>query len=188
MGPGGAETQSTRAARVARDDAADRARVARCEVQAGVLPGRPACRLQRGERRPGADRDLAERLVDLADCVQPGQRQQHLAAARYARADEAGVAALRHDRRAEVGADAQDLGDLGGVGRANDDRGGSPEAAGPVALVRRAELRVLERMALADDVRERLSQVHDADDATPDLPLSIVRPGPLPDGSSFWEN
>ena len=55
--------------------------------------------------------------VDLADAVEPLEREQDLAVVRRLAADEAGVAALRHDRRAGLVRELQDRGDLGGRAR-----------------------------------------------------------------------
>ena len=53
------------------------------------------------------------RRVDLADAVEPGEREHELAAVRDLPADQPGIAALRHDRRAGLVGELEDGGDLG---------------------------------------------------------------------------
>jgi hypothetical protein len=159
--------QGASAAGVAGDDPADRARVPGGEVQAGVVAGAATGVLEGGQRRARAHGDLAERVVDGADVVEPRQREQDLAAAWHARTNEAGVAALGDDRRARVRAGAHDRGDLARVGRAHHEPGGASEPPGPVALVGRPQLRIVEDVAVSDDVHERVSQAHAGETLAP---------------------
>ena len=70
-------------------------------------------------------------------------------------ADESGVAALRHDRRAGVGAPGDDGGDLFGVGGPHDEQRVAVEPAGPVGRVRRGDVAVGQHVLGADDLAER---------------------------------
>ena len=88
MGAGGAVAQRPRAAGVAGDDAADGARVARREVEAGVLAGAARGCLERRERRARADGHLPDRLSTSPIEFSRRSDISDLAVARNARADE----------------------------------------------------------------------------------------------------
>jgi hypothetical protein len=113
-----------------------------------------------GRARTGDDLTSGE--VHLREAVQAAGREQHLGtvAARDGAADQAGVAALGDDRHVVVRAGAHDRGDLLGVGRTDDGAGPAGEAAGPVGLVGRAQLRVGQDMGCPDGVGQRPLQAH----------------------------
>jgi hypothetical protein len=152
--------QRAGAPRVTGHDPADRGRVARAEVQAGVLVGGARRLLQGGQGRPCSDRQLAGRRVDLPDLVQALHRDDHLSVARDACADQPGVAALRHHRGALPGADRHHCGDLLGVGRPHHQARLARVASGVVALVGGLQLRVAQDVPGADDVGEGVLKVH----------------------------
>ena len=77
------------------------------------------------------------------------RQHDHRPAARHRAADEAGVAALGHDRRARLGAPGEHGRHLVGVARAHHESGLALEAAGPVAGVAGGDVGVRE------DVRRR---------------------------------
>ena len=75
-------------------------------------------------------------------------------------ADQAGVAALGHDRHLVVRAGAHHGGDLLGVGRADDRPGATGEPAGPVGLVRRAQVGVDQHMRGPHGIGQRALEAH----------------------------
>ena len=95
-----AVAQEVETARVRGDHAADGRRLAGAEVDA-VAPARPpaACR-ESVEGDPGARGDLAGHRVDRAEPVEAAQVEDDLAVQRHRAADQAGVAALGHERDA----------------------------------------------------------------------------------------
>jgi hypothetical protein len=147
------------AARIRRDVAADRRAVACCEVDAVLPTGRARLGLDRRERRAGSGGQLRGALVDRAHRVEAAQRQDDLAAQRYRTSDEAGVAALGHDRDARRVASPHDAGDLVDVAWPHDCRGATPEAAGPVGRVAPDEFGIGEHVLGADRRPEIIEEV-----------------------------
>ena len=89
--------------------------------------------------------------VDLADAVHALEREQDLAVVRRLPADQAGVAALRHDRRAGLVRELEDGGDLGGRARPQHHRRAAVIEPAILDQVGLDIVRVGERVALADD-------------------------------------
>ena len=125
-------------------------RAAKSTPSASPLPRSAAGQRGRGHAR--ADRDLRRRRVELADRVEPGEREHDLARARDLAADEPGVAALRHERRARLRARGDHRRHLRGGARPHDPGSGTAEAPGDVALVARGQLGIGEHVALADQL------------------------------------
>ena len=143
--------QDLRAARVRRDHAADGRAAARAVVDAEGEPGRGGVLLEALERHPRAGGHLGRDRVDGAERVEPCEREDDLAPARHPPADEPGVAALGHHRHAGLVARRQHLRHLARAAGPDDQRGRSAEAAGAVAAVRRADLRIVEDVGRSDD-------------------------------------
>jgi hypothetical protein len=152
VGPGGAVAQRASAPGIAGHHSPDGARVAGGKVEARVLTGGARSLLQRRQRRPGADRDLSDGGVDIADFVDPLEREDDLAGPGNARSDQTGISALRHDRRLVVGAGRHHAGHLGGVAWADDQPGATLVATGVVALIGRGQLRIAQHVPRADDL------------------------------------
>jgi hypothetical protein len=151
------------AARVGRDQTADGGRGTRREVDADVQAVRAGVLLQLLQSHAGARGDLALQHVDVLDAGEPAQAEQHLAAGRDRRTDEAGVAALHGDRDARLGARPDDRGHLVGRGRAHHAPGLTGEPPGPVRLVRRPQVRIHQHVLRADDLPEAVLQIaHDS--------------------------
>ncbi len=108
------------AARIGREIAADGAAAlgAERERKQPVGVGRGLLRLHQHDARLAGHG--VRRGVDLADAVEPGERDQELAVVRDLPADQPGIAALRHDRRAGLVGEPQDRGDLGDRARPQD--------------------------------------------------------------------
>ena len=147
-----------RAAGVGGDEAADGGAVAPAEVDAGVEAGVARVGLQRGEgdARPGLD--LRGRAVDGPQVGEARGAEDDLAAARHARADHAGVAALRHDRRAVRAAGGEHGDDLGGVRRPHHGARPAVVAPRPVDLEGRAEVVVGQHVGGAEGGGEILHE------------------------------
>ena len=138
--------------------AADRRRVAGAEVHPDLPAGRARRGLHGAQRRTGPDRDLAGQAVHLVDLVQPQQAEHDLAAARHRSANEPGVAALRHDPHAGIGAGDEHARDLVGRRGPHDRQRVAVESARPIGLVGGAQAGIGQAVALADDLPERFSQ------------------------------
>ena len=158
-GSRGPVPQRPRTAGIAGDDAADRARVPRREIESGVVVRRTSRRLQRGEGRPGADRHLSERLIDLLDRVEPGERHDDLTVPRHPATDEPGVPALGHDRGAGPSARHHHGGHLGCARGPHDESCAPHVPARVVALVPGQHLGVAQHVARADSVTEGLFEL-----------------------------
>ena len=143
--------QDLRAARVRRDHAADGRGAARAVVDAEGEPGRSGVLLEALERHPRTGGHLGRDRVDGAERVEPCERKHDLASARHPCADEPGVAALGHHRRARRVARREHLRHLARAAGAHDERGRSAEAARAVMAVRRADLRIAEDVSRPDD-------------------------------------
>ena len=94
---------------VRRHHPADCRRVSRAEVHADLPADAARCSLHQRQRRTRPDRDLAGNAIGVLDLVQAQQAYDHLTAARHRPADEPGIAALRHDGRARMGAPTSTL-------------------------------------------------------------------------------
>ena len=118
MGPRDAVSERLGAAGIGRKVAADGAgsfRRQQLRVEAIDRGGRLARALQGDAGLAG---DGVRRRVDLADAVEARERQDDLIVEGDLPADEAGIAALRHDRRCRLVRELEDLHDLGdGAGR-----------------------------------------------------------------------
>ena len=111
------------------------------------------------ERHAGLAGDGVGDRVDLADAVEPRERQHDLAMVRDLPADEAGIAALRHDRRARLVGELEDRGDLGDRARAQHHR---RAAVIEIALLDEIGLlrgRIGDGVARADDRREPREEI-----------------------------
>ena len=138
--------------------AADGRRVTGAEVHPD-LPSRRARRgLHGAQRGTGPDRDLAGEVVHLVDLVQPQQAEHDLAAARHRSANEPGVAALRDDPHAGIGASDEHARDLLGRRGPHDRQRVAVESARPIGLVGGAQAGIGQAMALADDLPKGFSQ------------------------------
>jgi hypothetical protein len=169
----GAEAQYLGAAGVGRDEAADRRRALGAERQrkTQAVPGRRLVELL--ENDPGLGHRAPGRWVEAADPVHPAEREdQGRAVGRRGRAaDHRGVAALGHQRHAELAGEAHRLGHLGG-GRQLEDCGAvAGPAAAPVGQPRRDFGRVGEHRALAEAGGERVDQLPLGRGHRPSLPL-----------------
>ena len=117
------------AAGIGREIAADPAGAFRREAQ-GKQPVHGISRvLHRLQHRAGFDRDRVVSGIDVEDAGHAVERQHHLVACVGGNlpAAQAGVAALRHDRRARLVGDGENAGDFLGGARAQHER----RAAGP---------------------------------------------------------
>ena len=150
-----------RPAGVRGDEPADRRTVAGAEIQRQLPAGLGCGSLHRRQRHAGADQEMPGGGVDRPELGQASGADQHLTAARDPASDQAGVAALRDDRGAVLGAQPHHLGDLGGVGGSDDRPASAAVAAREVALVRRAQLRVDQDVLLSDDALQVSDQVHE---------------------------
>ena len=144
------------AARVGREVAADRAGSLRGERQRKQAVGALRGGLSLRERHAGLDDHRVGERIDLANAVHPPQREHDRRAAAVGglAADEPGVAALRHDRRARRRAGADDGRDLRGRARAN-----HRERAAMIEAARFAEI-ARHQVGIGENVRRR-------DDAPP---------------------
>ncbi len=118
-------------------------------------------RLDVGESSARARGDQARGRVDRFDRGEPAQAEHHRAdggPGRYRTADQAGVAALRHDGYAMGGADAQHGGDL--IGRPGPGHGGSPTGEGPrpVGFVTGGEIGIDQDVGRAKEPHEICDQ------------------------------
>ena len=115
------------AAGVGRQIAADLAAPLGTEAQREQPVGLGRGLLQIGEDAAGLDRHRKIDRVDRADMVHAAERQNDIVPVlgRDAAADEAGVAALRHDRQFRLGADPHHRRHLRGRSRADDQPGGT---------------------------------------------------------------
>ena len=108
----------------------------------------------------GLDRHRHVRRIEAAHAVQARQAQHHLAAAvvGHRAADQAGVAALRHDGRAVLGAQAHHLRHFGGGAGPHDGERPAAPALAPVDLPG-AEVAVGEQVGGADDAAQAIEQL-----------------------------
>ena len=115
------------AAGVGRQIAADLAAPFGAEAQREQPVGLGGGLLQIGEDAAGLDRHRKIDRVDRADMVHAAERQDDVVPVlgRHAAADEAGIAALRHDRQSRLGADPHHRRHLRGRSRADDQPGGA---------------------------------------------------------------
>ncbi len=150
-----AVAQHVDAAGVGGDDAADlgRALAADGEWQEEIVFGDRV--LDGLERAAGVDGGGIVVGVDGADAVHAGEAEAHLGVASVGQGavDEAGIAALRHDRETEAGAGADHRLDLGRVARAQDRERAAGAVAEPGGEVRGHRVRVGQ-----DGVAERAGQ------------------------------
>jgi hypothetical protein len=154
-----AEAQHLGAAGVGRQVAADRAAALGRQAEREAQPV-PGCRLlHRLQHAAGLGHQGQVVGVDGADAVQARQAQQQLRAAGvgHAAADHAGVAALRHDGHAVLGAGAHDRRHLGRAARPHDRQRAAVPAASPVGLPG-VEVAVDEQVRHADRVAQRVQQ------------------------------
>jgi hypothetical protein len=156
----GAVADRLDAARVGRDHAADRGRVATAEIHAGVEAGGACVGLERREGDSGTDGDLRGCPVDLAQLAQAPEAEHDLPVAGHPATDHPGVAALRHHGRAVLAAGRDNRRDLRGAPGPHDGARPPVEPARPVGLVRGADVVVDEHVALADRGDERVDQRH----------------------------
>ena len=129
-----AEAQHRGAAGIGRQVAADGAASFRRQRQREPEAGGGRGVLHRCQRRAGLDGDRRVGRVERAHRVHPRQRDDDGGAGgvRRGAAAQAGVAPLRHDRRAGVGAGTHDCGDLGRRRRAHDRQRPPAKASAPV--------------------------------------------------------
>src|SRR5690606_14704964 len=94
--------------------------------------------------------------VDLADTVEPRERHDDLAArtVRYAAADKAGVATLRHDRRSGLRRELQYAADFGDTARPQHQRRAAGAQSALLMHIGVDVRRVAQCMGWADDRRE----------------------------------
>ena len=96
--------------------------------------------------------------IDLADLVQPPQRNHHLAMMRGLPADQPGIAALRHQRDLVFGGELADRGDFRGRARAQHQRRAAMEQAALLGEVGRDIGGIRHRVFVADDIAESCDQ------------------------------
>jgi hypothetical protein len=138
--------------------AADRRRIAGAEVHPDLPAGRPRCRLDGAQRRAGPDGDLPGQAVDVLDLVEPQQAEHDLAAARHRSAHQSGVAALRHDAHARIGAGDQHARDLLRRCGPDDRQRIAVKSPRPIGLVRGAQAGVGQALVVADDLAEGVDE------------------------------
>jgi hypothetical protein len=140
------------AAGVGRQVAADLAAPLGTKAQREQPVGRGGGLLQIGEDAPGLDRHRKIDRVDRADMIHAAERQNDVVPVlgRDPAANEAGVAALRHDRQFRFGADPHHLGHLRGRSRADDEPGGTPVEAARLDEIGFLVLRVGDPAARTD--------------------------------------
>jgi hypothetical protein len=98
------------------------------------------------------------RRVDVADLIHPPHRDHHLAVMRGLAADEASVAALRHQRDSVLGRKPADRGDLGGRARPQHQRRSSVKQVALLGEVRRDVGGIGDRVFVADNFAETRDQ------------------------------
>ena len=98
--------------------------------------------------------DRVRGRVDLADAVEPVHREHDLVVMRDLAADEAGIAALRHDRGLGLVGEFQDRRDFGDRARPQHHRRMAVEQVAHFEEIRRLHLRIGDGEFLADDRRE----------------------------------
>ena len=136
---GVAVAQHLRAAGIGRQVAADGAAALGGQAEREQQTLRGDRLLQRLQHAAGLDGDGEVGRVDAAHAVQAAEAQHHLGTARigHGTTDQAGVAALRDDRRAVQRAGLHDGRDFGGGGRAHDGKRMAAVALAPVDFVGR---------------------------------------------------
>ena len=107
-----AVAQHLHPAGIGREVAADGGAAFRRQRQRKQAIDLPCCLLYGMQGAAGLDRDRVVVRVDGADAIQARERDHHFAAGRRRAAAQAGIAALRHDGRAGVGAGAHHGGDF----------------------------------------------------------------------------
>ena len=160
LGAHAAVAQDPDATGVGRDQAPDRCRVTSCEINTEVQPCRAGVLLQGRQGHPRPDRHLCGGRVDRSEVGEAGEAQDHLTAGRNAAADQAGVAALHHDRLPGGSARTQDLSDFLRRTRPDNGQCGAGEAAGPVGLIARAQVGVDQDVLVADNRTKVSEQGH----------------------------
>ena len=117
-------------------------------------------RLRLGERHARFDDHRVGVDVDLADAVEPLQRQQQFAAAGVGNlaADQAGVAALRHDRHARRRAGRDDRRHFGRRARARHRERAAAEQPARLFEIGRDEFGIDDDVGGADDAREPIEK------------------------------
>ena len=117
-----AVAQHRHATGVGRKVAADLGRALGAQAQGEQPVGVLSRALDVGQDAAGLDRDRVVERIDLAHAIEPRQRQHNLLArfVGHRSTAQAGVATLGHDGRAYLRAQADDGGDLFGVGRPHD--------------------------------------------------------------------
>ena len=120
---GVAVAQHGDAAGIGRQIAADLAAALGAEAQRKQPVGLGGRLVQIGEDAAGLDRHREIDRVDRADPVHPAEGEDDIVAVfgRNSAADQTGVAALRHDRQARLGADPHHRRDLRGRSRPHDE-------------------------------------------------------------------
>jgi hypothetical protein len=157
LGPHGSVAQDPDAAGVGGHHPADRGRVTGAEVDAEGPPRRAGVLVEGGQRDAGAGRDLTGEAVDRLQPVEApgGQHDGAVAGAGgHAAGHQSGVAPLRDDGDAALGAPADDGGHLFDRTRSHHGRRLAPEAARPVDLVARADVGVDDDVVGADQRRQ----------------------------------
>ena len=96
--------------------------------------------------------------IDFADAVEPIEREHDLVVMRDLAADEAGIAALRHDGRCGVVGEHEDRGHFGNRSRAEHHRRMAMEQAAHFDEIRRLRLLISDGVSLADDRRKTRKQ------------------------------
>jgi hypothetical protein len=159
-----AVAQDLRAAGVGRQVAADGGRALRRQRQRKQASRRGGGFLHALQRAARFDGDRVVDRVDGAHAIHAAQRQQDRAAAvvRRAAADQAGVAALRHDRRARLHAQLHDGGDFRCRGRPHDGLRAAGVALAPVGEIRRRVRGLGQHVGCADRRLQLLEQGHGA--------------------------
>ncbi len=155
-----APAQDLRAAGIGGQVAADGATAFRRHAQRQQQPAILRRCLQRLQHAAGFGGEREIGLVEGADAVHALQAQQHLRAAGvgHAAADQAGVAALRHDRHAGFGTGAHHGGHLGRAARPHDGQRAAVPAATPIQFPGRQVARG-EHVGGSDGAAQRFQQV-----------------------------
>ena len=107
------------------------------------------------------DRHGVAGRIDVADAVEARQRQDDLAAAQVGDlpADQAGIAALRHDRRPRLVGEFQDRRHLGGRAGPEHHRRPPEELVAQLDEKGRHRLALAKRVAVADDGGETVEEL-----------------------------
>ena len=145
--------QHRRAAGIGADIAADLTAALRTDSQGEQPVDLVGRRLHGLEHAAGIDRNRVVDRVDVAHLVHAPEAEHDLMAGleRDLRADQTGIAALGHDRRAGLIGDFQNAGHFFGAARAQHHRRLAEILVAPFSEVRRHVGRIGNRMALTDN-------------------------------------